>query len=134
MPPKNIRPDVVSTEKASSHPIQPGKFYSCTVESVDAVGRVIVSIGDLDVTMGPVLPIGTTTRNKLSRHDSAICTFTDEFFKEIVVFGTGNLKKDMFAGKEKFNSLVDQLQSQINALRAEVELGSISLQTYKQAD
>lgn len=131
---KNIRPDIVSAEKASSHPIRPGRFYSCTVQSVDSVGKVIVLINDINVPVGPVLPIGTTTRNKLSVGDSAVCTFTDEFFKEIIVFGTEKLKKDMFAGKEKFNSLVDQLQSQINALRAEVELGNISLQTYKQVD
>jgi hypothetical protein len=131
---KNKRPDIISTDKASSHPLQPGRFYSCTVESVDSVGRVTVLIHEINVSFGPVLPIGTTTRNKLSFGDSAVCTFTDEFFKEIIVFGTEKLKKDTFAGKEKFNLLIDQLQNQINSLRSALQLGNINLQSFKQTD
>lgn len=131
---RNKRPDIISSNKASSHPLQPGRFYSCTIKSVDSFGKVIIFINDLNVSFGPVLPIGTTTRNKLSVGDLAMCTFTDEFFNNVIVFGTEKLKKDMFAGKDKFNLLVDQLQSEINSLRSAVELGNISLQSFKQTD
>lgn len=132
---KRMQPDVIATDKASSHPLQPGRFYSCSVLSVDKSGRIMVSINDLGIkSFGPILPIGTTKRNKLSKKDSITLTFTDEFFNKAVVLGAENIKKDIFTGAEKFNALVDQMQAQINALRAQVQLGNINLQTYKQTD
>jgi len=132
---KNTRPDIIATGKASSHPLQAGRFYSCSVLSVDASGRIYIRISDLGVErFGPVLPVGTTKRNRLKKNDLVTLTFTDEFFNKVIVFGPENIKQDVFTGTEKFNSLVDQMQSQINTLRAQVQLGNINLQSFKQTD
>lgn len=118
----NFRPDVISTDKASSHPLQPGRFYSAVVSSVDVSGRVVVNIPDLNVSFGPVLPLGTTVASKLSVGDSAICTFTDEYFNNLVVFGSAKLKQDVYPTKTEFTtlqSLVSSIESRVSALESQ---------------
>jgi hypothetical protein len=111
-------PNIVTTDsaKGSSHPLVAGSFYSGIVTSVDSSGRVEVKIPALGTTYGPVTPVGTTELNKLSVNDVAVCTFTDEFVSDIVVFGSGKIKADVFASKATF----DQLVSTVNSLAARV--------------
>jgi hypothetical protein len=115
------RPDIINREKASSHPTRPGRFYSATVSSVTAQGLVNINIPSLGIGVGPVLPLGTTALNKCSPGDTVQCTFTDEFFTNVIVFGPTKIKPDVFASKELFEDLVtrvDDLEAQVNALES----------------
>lgn len=83
-----------------------------------------VSIPALGIGVGPVLPVGTTPLNKLAAGDTVHCTFTDEFFNNVIVFGSSKIKEDVFASKELFEALidrVDQLESQLDALQSAFE-------------
>lgn len=116
-------PDIVNREKGSSHPLKPGQFYKGSVEYVDASGQVTVNVKALGATFGPVMPIGTTTLNKLVKNDVVTCTFTDEFFTDVVVFGSSKIKADVFASKTLVQSLVNtitSLQNQIISLNNRV--------------
>lgn len=120
--PGHRRPDIISTSKASSHPLKPGRFYAGEVLSVNASGQVNVIIKDINVEIGPIVPIGTTPINKLSVKDEVICTFTDEFAKDVIVFGSKKIKQDIFAGKVEFQALqaaVTSLAARVTALEAE---------------
>ena len=112
-------PDIVNREKGSSHPLKPGKFYNGTVTFVDASGRVTVNVKSLGATFGPVAPVGVTTLNKMVKGDIVMCTFSDEFFNELIVFGSSKIKADVFASKTVVESLlatITSLQNQIISL------------------
>jgi hypothetical protein len=116
-------PDIVNREKGSSHPLKPGKFYNGTVTFVDASGRVTVKVNALGATFGPVAPIGVTTLNKMVKGDIVVCTFSDEFFTDLIVFGSSKIKADVFASKTVVTSLlatITSLQSQITSLNQRV--------------
>jgi hypothetical protein len=116
-------PDIVNRQKASSHPLKPGSFYTGIVTAVDASGRVTVKVQNLGASYGPVMPLGTTTLNKLKVNDTVSCTFSDEFFTDLVVFGSSRAKTDVFAAKTVVDTLlttVTNLQSQITSLAARV--------------
>ena len=110
------RPDIVNSQKASTHRLAPGRFYQASVTSVDSSGRVFVKVGELGASYGPVTPLGTTTLNRLSTGDSVHCTFTDEFFTEIMVFGSSKNKADVFASKTLVQTLVNTITSLQNQI------------------
>jgi len=112
-----VSPNIVNRDKGSSHPLKPGQFYKGSVESVDDSGQVTVNIKGLGATFGPTMPLGCTTLNKLVKNDVVTCTFTDEFFTDIVVLGSSKIKNDVFASKE----IVDGLLSTIASLEARIE-------------
>ena len=117
------KPNPVNRDKGSSHPLKPGQFYKGTVESVDASGRVVVNVKGLNAPFGPVTPVGLTTLNKLKKHDVVTCTFNDEFFTELIVFGSSKITADVFASKTVVESLVatiTSLQNQIVVLNQRV--------------
>lgn len=112
-------PELVNREKGSSHPLKPGKFYSGTVTYVDASGRVNVDIKSLGAKFEKVTPVGVTTLNKMVKGDVVTCTFTDEFFTDLIVFGSSKIKADVFASKtvvESLLSTITSLQNQIVSL------------------
>jgi hypothetical protein len=116
-------PDIVNREKGSSHPLKPGQFYKGTVTYVDSSGRVTVNVKALGATFGPVAPVGVTTLNKMTKGDVVTCTFSDEFFTELVVFGSSKIKADVFASKtvvENLLSTITSLQNQIISLNQRV--------------
>lgn len=110
------KPEQVSRSNAASYPLAPGRFYSGIVTSVSANGQVTVKVNSLKNSFGPIIPIGTTPYSKLNVGDSVVCTFTDEFFKEVIVFGTNRVKPDVFALK----SVVTELQATVSSLAARV--------------
>ena len=115
------RPLIIDRGKAASYPLKPGVFYKCAVTFVDSSGRVKVSVPSLGSTFGPITPIGTTKLNKMKSGDTAICTFTDEFFKELIVFGHATISEDVFADRKKVAELeqtIKNLVSRIEALEA----------------
>jgi hypothetical protein len=113
------QPNIVNREKASSHPLQPGRFYTGFITFVDSSGRVDVRVNDLNTSFSKVLPVGATSLNKLSVNDSVVCTFTNEFFNELIVLGHTKIKNDVFASKtvvESLLSTITSLQNQIVSL------------------
>lgn len=118
-----VTPNIVNREKGSSHPLKPGQFYKGTVKHVDSSGRVTVKIKSLGASFEKVTPIGVTTLNKLEKNDIVTCTFTDEFFTDLVVFGSTKIKADVFASKtvvESLLSTITSLQNQIISLNNRV--------------
>lgn len=116
-------PDIVNRQKASSHPLKPGSFYTGIVTAVDTSGRVTVKVQNLGASYGPIMPIGTTTLNKLKVNDTVACTFSDEFFTDLLVFGSNKVKTDVFAAKTVVDALlttVNNLQGQVSNLAARV--------------
>jgi hypothetical protein len=117
-------PNPVNRDKGSSHPLRPGQFYNGEVTYVDTSGRVKVEVKTLGFkTPSLVMPIGATTLNKLKKGDLVACTFSDEFFTELVVFGSSKIKTDVFADKTVVDSLVatvTSLQNQIVVLNQRV--------------
>lgn len=115
----NKKPNVINTKNASSHPLRPGRFYKAKVTAVDPNGRVNVSVNGLGNggNFEKVVPVGTTELNKMSVGDTVACTFTDEFFNEVLVFGPSRIKDDVFASKILFEALVakvTQLENRFN--------------------
>ena len=100
------KPNIINSQKASSHPLSPGRFYRASVTSVDAAGRVNVQIPALGVTYTDAIPLGTTQLNQLAVGDTVSCTFTDEYFNDLIVFGSAGIKNDIFASKVLFEQLL----------------------------
>lgn len=109
----NNRPRLVDRSKAASYPLKPGAFYKCKVTFVEPSGRVKVQVQYLGTTFGPITPIGTTKLNKMKIGDTAVCTFTDEFFKELIVFGHATISEDVFADRKKVASMEQQIKNLI---------------------
>ncbi|MFM9052286.1 MAG: hypothetical protein ACKOKF_08210 [Bacteroidota bacterium] len=107
---ENKRPNIINTKKASSHPLKPGRFYKAKVTAVDSSGRVNISVNGLgNGTFEKIVPIGTTELNKMQVGDTVMCTFTDEYFNDVVVFGASRIKSDVFASKVLFEQLVTRV-------------------------
>lgn len=104
------KPNIINSQKASSHPLSPGRFYRASVTFVDSAGRVDVYLPDLGVPYSSIVPVGTTELNKLAAGDTVSCTFTDEFFNDIVVFGSAGIKNDVFASKVLFEELLTNFE------------------------
>lgn len=115
------RPLIIDRGKAAAYPLKPGVFYKCTVTFVEDSGRVKVYVPNLGSSFGPITPIGTTKLNKMTAGSTAVCTFTDEFFKELIVFGNATISEDVFADRKKVAALeqtIKNLKARIEALEA----------------
>jgi len=112
-----MRPDIVDRTKSSSHPLRAGRFYTGVIKSVDTRGAVVVHITELGSSYEKVVPIGTTPANHLSVGDVVKCTFADEFFNELIVFGSAQIKDSDYPTIEQYNSLL----STVNDLVSRVE-------------
>jgi hypothetical protein len=63
------------------------------VTSVVASGKITVHISDLNAKYGPLFPINATTPSSYAVNDVVVCTFTDEFFSELIVLGSAKVKE-----------------------------------------
>ena len=88
-----MRPDIVNREKASSHPLKSGRFYMGVVKSVDSRGAATVYVSELGSSYDKVVPLNTTNLNRVAVGDVVKCTFSDEFFTELIVLGVSNIKE-----------------------------------------
>lgn len=112
-------PDIISSGKASSHTTTPGQIYLATVTSVNSKGLVHIFIPELQVPFGPVLPLGSTPLNKCAVGENVMCAFTNEFFNNVVVFGSSRIKADVFADKlvvQAMQTTIASLNQRITAL------------------
>jgi len=130
------RTNQVNRVKASSHPLQLGGVYIGTVRYHDSQnnGLPTIFVQQLGCTYNNVKYLNNSKRLKLKANDQVLCTFVNLELNDIYILGSFNAKLDVFAGTEKFNSLIDELQTQINALRATLTLANINLSSYKQTD
>lgn len=94
------RPEIVNKTKSSSHPLKQGRFYTGTVTAVLVGGRINVKIPELGTQYGPLTPLNTTSTSRYIVGDSVKCGFADEFFNEVIVFGSTRIKEDVFAVSE----------------------------------
>jgi Protein of unknown function (DUF1566) len=88
-----MRPDIVNREKSSSHPLKSGRFYMGIVKSVDSRGAATVYVSELGSSYDKVVPLNTTNLNRVAVGDVVKCTFSDEFFTELIVLGVSNIKE-----------------------------------------
>jgi hypothetical protein len=85
-------PRLVRRDKAVSNKRAPGRLYKGVVTRVRGDGRVYVKLPELGNVYGPIIPLNTYVENKLDVGDSVMCTFTDEYFTNIVILGTTKVK------------------------------------------
>jgi hypothetical protein len=108
------RPDIVDKSKASSHPLRPGRFYTARVKKVHTDGKISVFVQELGLNIGPVTPIGLTDVNTYSVDDYVKCTFSDEFFNELIIFGNVVKKENIFALKTELGGYWTETTPVIN--------------------
>lgn len=114
-----MRPDIIDRSKSSAHPLKSGRFYTGLIRYVDANGLVSVYISELGSTYDKVTPLNTTPNSHLSIGDAVKCTFADEFFTELVVFGSTRIKDDNHPTVAQYNALlaiVNDLVDRVEAL------------------
>jgi hypothetical protein len=107
------RPDIISRTKASSHPLAPGRFYDAQIKRIESDGKVVISIQELGISFGPVMPLNTTDIQFYTVGDFVKCTFKDEFFREIIIFGSILKKQSIYIAKteaawQTFSPVVSQ--------------------------
>ena len=106
-----MRPDIVSKSKASAHPLAPGRFYTGIVKSVDAKGFVSVRVMELGSTFEKVMPLNTTPNSHFSVGDSVKCGFSDEFFTELIVYGSAGVRSDMHPPIAQYDALLESISN-----------------------
>jgi hypothetical protein len=124
----------INRNKASSHPSSVNGIYKAEVRSV-VNGLPVVFVRELGITVNDVRFVGNSkATNVLKKGDEVLCTFVDNKTEEMIVVGRFNKKTEVFVTVEKFNALIDQLQTQLNAIRSAMTppLSSVNLQSFKQ--
>ena len=116
----------INRNKSSSHPLMAGGVYEGIVKSV-VNGRPVVFVKQLKCTYSDVNFVGNSTRRKLLIGDQVLCTFIDNELSTLYILGSYNKKQDTFAGKEKYNALIDALEAALN-------LAPTALDAHKQTD
>jgi len=124
----------INRGKASNHPSSGVGVFTGTVLSFVG-GRANIVVEGLSAPFLNVEYIGNSNAVKLKKNDRVLCTFVNQKTEEMVILGPINKKTDVFTTVVKFNTLIDQLQTQINTLRQAQDppLAAISLQSFKQA-
>lgn len=108
------RPDIIDKNKASSHPLRPGRFYTARIKKVNTDGKVTVFIQELGLSIGPVAPLNLVDNNPYSVDDYVKCTFADEFFNELIIFGSVIKKESVYALKTEAGSTWTSVNPIIN--------------------
>ena len=123
----------INKKKASSHPsnYQNGILVGTVWSNVN--GRVIVDVEN-GCRYKDVRYLGATNTVKLRKNDRVLCSFVNQKTEELYIIGTFTKTVDVFATVLKFNTLIDQLQTQINSIRAALPtpLSNINLTSFKQ--
>jgi hypothetical protein len=124
------RPSIVNTTKPSSHPLIPGRFYTGKIISVLPNGKVSVSIPEIGGKFGPMVPMNLSKNSKYIVGDKIKCTFNNEFFDELIIFGLASVKSnatnpeidDLRQEVESLTSTVNSLISTVSTLTSQLNL------------
>lgn len=100
--------NVVSRDKASSHPSPMGGIYVGIVKTVTADGRVFVLIPKLGNTIGPLRVANSNINSPLVADEQVLCAFTSMSNDEMYVLGYINAR-DVFTPNISFPSYNDTL-------------------------
>ena len=106
-----MRPDIISKNKSSSHPLASGRVYTGIVKSVDAKGFISVKVMELGSTFEKVMPLNTTPNSHFSVGDSVKCGFSDEFFTELIIYGSAGVRSDMHPTITQYDTLVEYVNN-----------------------
>ena len=106
-----MRPDIVSKNKSSSHPLAPGRVYTGIVKSVDAKGFVSVRVMELGSTFEKVMPLNTTPSSRLAVGNSVKCGFSDEFFTELIIYGSAGVRSDSYPTIAQYDALLESVSN-----------------------
>jgi hypothetical protein len=109
------RPSIVNTTKPSSHPLIPGRFYTGKIISVLPNGKVSVSIPEIGGKFGPMVPLNLSQNSRYTVGDKIKCTFNNEFFDELIIFGLASVKTNVT------NPEIDDLRQEVESLTTTVE-------------
>jgi hypothetical protein len=90
--------EIIDRVKSSSHPLAPGRIYSGIIKAVDSRGAVTVYVQELASSYERVVPLNTNSNSILTIGDVVKCTFSNEFFTELVVLGLATIKEAPQAG------------------------------------
>lgn len=101
-----MRPDIISRDKASAHPLKPGRFYTGIIKSVDSRGAVSVYVSELGSTFDKITPLNTSPNSHLSIGDCVKCSFADEFFTDLIVFGSTKILSNRYPTMEQHQALL----------------------------
>lgn len=128
-----INPYEINRSKASSHPSSGIGVFTGTVLSI-VNGKPNIKVEGLGASFNDVEYLGNTKTVQFKIGDKVLCTFVNQKTEELVILGPVNKKIDVFSTVVKFNTLIDEVESQLNAIRTSMDppLGSISLQSFKQ--
>lgn len=85
--------EIIDRLKSSSHPLAPGRIYSGLIKSVDSQGVVTVFVQELGSYFDKIVPLNTNNNSIMAIGDVVKCTFSNEFFTELVVLGLANIKE-----------------------------------------
>jgi hypothetical protein len=85
--------EIIDRIKSSSHPLAPGRIYSGLIKMVDSHGAVTVYVQELASSYEKVVPLNTNSNSIMAVGDVVKCTFSNEFFTELVVLGLANIKE-----------------------------------------
>jgi hypothetical protein len=109
------RPSIVNTTKPSSHPLIPGRFYTGKIISVLPNGKVSVSIPEIGGKFGPMVPLNLSQNSRYTVGDKIKCTFNNEFFDELIIFGLASVKTNVT------NPEIDDLRQEVESLTTTME-------------
>jgi hypothetical protein len=110
-----MRPNIINREKSSSHPLASGRFYIGRVTSVSDSGQINVTLPDLETRHGPLFPVNALSPSQYSVGDPVVCTFTNEFFTELIVLGSMRVKPET-AGTSELIARISELEEKVQAL------------------
>ncbi len=85
--------EIIDRVKSSAHPLAPGRIYSGIIKAVDSRGAVTVYVQELASSYERVVPLNTNSNSTMAIGDVVKCTFSNEFFTELVVLGLANIKE-----------------------------------------
>ena len=96
-------PRYVRRDKAVANKRVPGRLYKGVVSRVKGDGRVYVNLPELGNVYGPIVPLNTYVDNKLEVNDPVMCTFTDEYFTNLVILGSTQIREITFGTDTQSN-------------------------------
>lgn len=111
-----MRPDIIDRQKASSHPLRPGRFYTGVIKSVDSRGAVSVHIPELGSTFDKITPLNTSPNSHFSIGDYVKCAFADEFFTDLIIFGSVKILPNLYPTVQEYLDLLSVVNNLISRI------------------
>lgn len=112
----DLRPDIISRNKASKHPLKHGRFYTAKVTQVNSAGLITIYIQELQSHFGPLVQLNLTSANAAQIGEFVKCAFADEFFREVIVFGFAQKREEIYALQSDITTELNIIKERLDAL------------------